>query len=145
MSDDFVSASAPSGGIDFKEHKGSLLIVEVLGVEAHVPTVHTKPGEQSPAVRANVHVITGPGESEDYEDTLVFPKVLQGQLKSKVGQKVVGRLNQGIAKPGQSAPWLIDPATEDDLAKAREWIAGRNSASFASAAPASSQSATPPW
>ena len=144
MSDEFVSAAPPSGGIDFKDHKGSLLVVDVLGVEAHVPTVHTKPGEQSPAVRANVYVITGPGESDDYEDTLIFPKVLQGQLKGKIGSKVVGRLTQGVAKPGQSAPWLIDAATEDDLAKARQWVAARTGAQFASAAPAT-QSAQAPF
>lgn len=143
MSDEFTSAAPPSGGIDFKEHQGKLLVVEVLGVEAHVPTVHTKPGEQSPAVRANVYVITGPGTSDDFEDTLVFPKVLQGQLKGKIGQKVVGRLTQGLAKPGQSAPWLIDAATADDIQKAREWQAARQASSLVSAAPATQGAQAP--
>lgn len=139
MSDDFVSAAPPSGGIDFKDHKGSLLVIEPLSIETGIKTVHG----DSDAVRANVYVITGPGTSDDYEDTLVFPKVLQGQLKGKIGSKVVGRLTQGVAKPGQSAPWLIDAATEDDLAKAREWVAARNGASFASATPAAQGAQAP--
>lgn len=140
MSDEFTSAAAPSGGITWADFNGSLLVVEPLGIENGIQTVHGA----NDAVRANVYVITGPGTSDDFEDTLVFPKVLQGQLKSKVGSKVVGRLTQGQAKPGQSAPWVLDAATADDIAKAQAWQAARNGNQFASAAPATS-GATPPF
>ena len=55
-------------------------------------------------------------------DTLVFPKLLQSQLRSQIGKKVLGRLGQGSAKPGQSAPWLLNEASADDIAKAEAWV-----------------------
>lgn len=118
---DFVSAAPPSGGINWTDLKGKLLVVEPLSVETGIKTAFG----DSDAVRANVHVITGPGESEDYDDSLVFPKLLQSQLRGQIGKKVVGRLGSGVAKPGQSAPYLLDEATPDDLAKAQEWLSKR--------------------
>jgi hypothetical protein len=128
---DFVSAAAPSGGIKFDDYKGSLFIIEPLAAEVGVQTAY---GTADP-VRANVHVITGPGQSEDHLDTLIFPKVLAGQLKGQIGSKVVGRLGQGVAKPGQSAPWILEPATDDDLTKAQEWLAARKPAVTSAQAP----------
>lgn len=114
MTDPFAAPAAPSSGIDFKEYNGALLLITVTGVEDHVPTVHTKPGEKSPAVKADVAVLDGPGKGEEFPDTLIFPKVLQSQLNRRVGQKVLGRLGQGVAKPGQSAPWVLSEATDAD-------------------------------
>lgn len=131
----FATPSAPSGGIDFKNYNGSLLLIDVLAVEAHVPTVHTKPGEQSPAVRANVAVIDGPGAGEKFDDTLIFPKILQSQTKAHVGEKVLGRLGQGVAKPGQSAPWQLAEATAADIAKAEAWVQANAKPTVTSAAP----------
>lgn len=128
---DFVSAAPPSGGITWDDHNGKLLIVEPLAVETGIQTVHGA----TDAVRANVHVITGPGTSEDYDDTLVFPKVLSGQLRGQIGRKVVGRLGNGAAKPGQSAPWLLEQATDDDLAKAQEWLNAQKPAVTSAAPP----------
>jgi hypothetical protein len=142
MSDDFTSASAPSGGITWEEHNGKLLIVEPLSYETGISTVH---GEKD-AVRANVYVLTGPTTSDDFEDTLVFPGVLVGQLKRQVGSKIVGRLTQGAKKPGQNAPWLLDAATAEDIDKARTWQAGRGLVSASVAAPATGQAeAAPPF
>ena len=115
----FASPAAPSGGIEWAQFKGSLLLVDVLGQEHGVQTVH---GSTDP-VRANVHVLDGPGAGESFEDTLIFPKVLIGQTKGKVGEKVLGRLGQGVAKPGQSAPWQLDAATPADVTLAEGWVA----------------------
>ena len=114
----FATPSAPSGGVDLKEHLGSLLLVEVLGQEHDVKTVH---GLTDP-VRANVSVIDGNKADETYDDTLLFPKVLISQLKNNVGQKVLGRLSQGNAKAGQDPPWILAEATPDDIAKAEAWV-----------------------
>lgn len=111
---------ASASGVAWSDLQGKLLMFEVLGVEEHVPTVHTRPGEKNPAVRANLQVLDGGGET--YDDTLVFPKVLQSQLRSKVGQLVLGRLGQGAAKPGQSAPWKLEPATASDRQTAEEHL-----------------------
>jgi len=110
----FAKPAEPSSGIDYSALKGALLMIKVIFVEDHIPTVHTRPGEKNPAVRADVTVLDGPQAGHAYQDTLVFPKVLQGQLRSRVGQLVLGRLSQGEAKPGQSAPWKLDAATPAD-------------------------------
>lgn len=130
----FAAPSAPSGGIDFKDLNGALLLVDVLGVEEHVPTVHTKPGEKSPAVRADVAVLDGTQAGTRYDDTLIFPKILQSQTKTHVGEKVLGRLGQGVAKPGQSAPWQLIEATAEDIAKAEAYVAANAKPSVTSAA-----------
>lgn len=129
---ELVSAAPPSGGIDWSSHKGSLLLIEPISFETGIKTSYG----DADAVKANVHVITGEGgQSEDYAECLIFPKLLASQLKGQVGRKVVGRLSQGVAKPGQSAPWLLDEATADDIAKAQEWIAAQQTSSVASAKP----------
>ena len=115
----FVAPSAPGDGIKWVDHLGSLLLIDVLGVEADIKTVHGL----STAVRANVAVVDGNKEGETYDDTLIFPKILASQTKNNVGSKVLGRLSQGNAKAGQSAPWILAEATPDDIAKAEAWVA----------------------
>lgn len=127
---EFVSAAPPSGGITWADHQGKLLIIEPTSFESGIQTSFGT----ADAVKADVHVITGPGESEDYPECLVFPKLLASQLKGQIGRKVVGRLGQGQAKPGQSAPWLLNEATADDIAKAQEWLS-RKAPAVTSAAP----------
>jgi hypothetical protein len=56
---------------------------------------------QSDAVKARVSVIDGSGKPADYPDTLIFPKLLLAQTRDKLGEKVLGRLGKGVAKPGQ--------------------------------------------
>lgn len=109
----FAAPAEPSG-ISYSDLNGALLLIKVHAVEADVPTAFSKPGQANPAVRADVTVLDGESAGESYEDALIFPKVLQGQLKSRVGQLVLGRLGQGQAKPGQSAPWRLNPATAGD-------------------------------
>lgn len=133
---EFVSAAPPSGGITWEEHNGKLLIVEPLSVETGIQTVHGS----SDAVRANVYVLTGPDSAEEFVDTLIFPKLLQGQTRGQIGKKVVGRLGQGVKKPGQNAPWVIEEATAEDIEKAKSYLASRTLTS-ASSAPA----AKPPF
>lgn len=128
---EFVSAAPPSGGINWSDHKGSLLVIEPISVETGIQTSFGP----ADAVKADVHVLISPTESEDYPDCLVFPKLLSSQLKGQIGKKVVGRLGQGTAKPGQSAPWLLEEATADDLAKAQEWLAKQAPVVTSAAAP----------
>lgn len=110
MSTPFAPPSPPGSGIDFKELNGALLLIEVISIETGIQTSFGS----NDAVRADVHVLDGPKAGERFLDTLIFPKVLQGQLKRSVGQKVLGRLGQGQAKPGQSPPWLLAEATPQD-------------------------------
>jgi hypothetical protein len=125
--DDFAAPAAPGGGIDWKNHKGNLLLIEAL---EDVQGIQTSFGAAN-AVRANVTVIDGATGAEEYDDCLVFPKVLASQLRKQIGgKKVLGRLGQGNAKPGQSAPWLIEEASAEDVAKARAYLASLTDVPF---------------
>lgn len=118
---EFVSAAPPSGGITWADHKGALLIIEPLSFEQGIQTAFG----DADAVKANVYVLTGPDTAEEYPEALIFPKLLASQAKANIGKKVVGRLAQGQAKPGQSAPWMLDPATPEDIEKAKGYLASR--------------------
>lgn len=127
----FAQPSTPGDGIKWENHKGALLLVEPLSLE---PGVKTAFGDAD-AVKANVHVIDGAGSGEAYDETLIFPKLLVSQTKNQIGQKILGRLGQGTAKPGQSAPWLLQEATADDIAKAEAWVAANKPAVTSAQAP----------
>jgi hypothetical protein len=110
----FADPAATGSVVDFNELNGSLLMIEVISLEPHVPNVNTLPGEKSPAIRANVTAIDGPKAGSYYDNTLLFPKVLQGQLRARVGRLVLGRLGKGEPKSGQTAPWKLEAATDQD-------------------------------
>ena len=109
MTDPFAAPAPPSDGIEWTAHNGRLLLLTIGGSE----TVNTSFGEKE-AVRADVVILDGPEAGTRYDDTLVFPKLLVSQLKSRAGQKVLGRLGQGVAKPGQKPPWILNEATDAD-------------------------------
>lgn len=122
QADPFATPAPPGGSVDFNVLNNCLLMFEVHRVEDHVPTVHTKPGEKSPAVAATVHIIDGPMAGQVIDSALIFPKILQSQLSPRVGAKVLGRLFQGQGKPGQSPPWTLAEATPQDRAAALEYL-----------------------
>src|SRR5262245_16025864 len=110
---------ASATGIDWSTLDGALLIFDVVEV---VHDIHTNFGTTN-AVRATVTPVDGPSAGAAYQDTLVFPKVLQSQLAPNIGKKVLGRLGHGQSKPGQSPPWILSEATEADTKAAAEFIA----------------------
>jgi len=118
------ASPASSTGIEWSSLNGCLLIIEPTEVVKDIPTNFGVTN----AVRATVSVIDGPTAGQAYTDTLVFPKVLQAQITSRLGEKVLGRLGQGQAKPGQSAPWMLNPATPEDEQKAVAFLTPRLSA-----------------
>ena len=98
---------------------GVLLRIEVL--EA-VASMETSFGPASP-VRCNVVALDGANKGTAWGDSLIFPRVLVSQLKPSVGQVVLGRLGKGSAKPGKSAPWLLEAPTAEDIAVAQRYDA----------------------
>lgn len=116
MSD--FAAPGTSSGIDWADHLGALLLIDV---KSHERDITTSLGTKD-AISCSVTVVEGAGAPADYEDALVFPKVLIGQLKGRIGRKVLGRLTQGEAKPGQNPPWKLTDATDADVKTATEYL-----------------------
>lgn len=137
MGKQLVGAAPAASGITWEEFEGKLLVIEPLEVEKGITTIHSKTPGDTDATRANVYVILSKdgSKSEDFEDTLVFPKVLQGQLRKAVGTGVVfGRLVKGEKKPGKNAPWtLADPTAADSKAASAFWASKSLSSASAGA------------
>lgn len=129
MTENPFAAPATTTGIDWKTLNGRLLLIEPLREE----TISTSFGESN-AVYANVVVLDGPDAPERHDETIIFPKVLANQVRPKLGQKVLGRLGQGQAKSGQSAPWLLQEATAADIQVGTAYLSGTLKAPAASAA-----------
>jgi hypothetical protein len=126
MSDDFDSPGSVTG-VEWAELNGRLLLIQPHSNE-EVDTVHGR----AKAVRADIVVLDGPGAPEEYIDTLIFPKVVSGQVRTNVGtgRRNLGRLGQGNKKPGQSAPWILADPTDADKAIARQYLSAQTVAPF---------------
>jgi len=126
MTTDPFSDPAQPVGIDYNELQGCLLLFEVVSREDGVRTRMDQPGDPPrTAMAANVYVLDGPRGGGEFQNALIFPKVLVNQLRPKVGQWVLGRLAKGEARSGLSAPWQLAPTTDQDKALARQWFARR--------------------
>lgn len=92
---------------------GHTMIVAPTEFIDHIPTVNTKPGEKSPAVRVNVvDFADDPHNPTIYRGVLWFG-VISGPLKRQIGQFLASRMGQGQASPGRNAPWqLVDVTGE---------------------------------
>lgn len=144
FTDEFAKPAAPGGDpLDLHALLGSLLVFEVTEDIDHIQTAFTEPGQKTSAVRADVYVIDGPHSGMTRKDALVFPRVLQGQLRPSIGRKVLGRIARGEAKKGQSAPWVLQAATDADLAKAADWSRAQAAGQFAG--PSSSTGSEAPF
>lgn len=117
--------SAPSMGdmLQPADIKGHTLIVAPVEFIPHLPTVHTKPGEMSPAIRSNVVDFADPDNPVLYTGVLWFG-VLSTTLKRKVGSFIAGRMSQGQGSPGKNPPWQLDSieAEQDWMAHLNNWL-----------------------
>ena len=139
---EFASPSAGSAGVSMADLDGHLLVVEPLEYATEIVTSN---GPRD-AIRATIHDITA---SETHTDVLIFPKVLVGSLKGRVGQRVLATLGKGTAKPGQNAPWVLsdmsgDPGSVNDATRyLTEQTSATLTAPAAPAADASTMQLTP--
>lgn len=114
----------PSQGDRFNasELLGSLCLFYVHEVRQGIITSF---GERE-AVSCDVHVLDGAKGGEVLENALIFQGGLIGSLRSAAGgDPVLGRIGQGIAKPGQTAPYILSEFTDADAALASGYIAKR--------------------
>lgn len=111
----------PSQGdrVDMKDLTGSLVLIWAREYRENITT----PYGESDAIAADIHALDGPKGGEKFENTLIFQRALIGSLRSAVGgEPVLARIGQGVAKPGQSAPFILEPFTEADAAVATGYI-----------------------
>jgi hypothetical protein len=119
----------PSSGDMFKaaDHLGKLLLIEV----HEKTTVNTSMGE-SEVVRGDVTVLDAEGGPHVFSNTLIFGRALVGTLSAAVGgMPVLGRLGQGQAKTGQSAPWVLNPFNDTEAKVAAAYVEARAKSAFA--------------
>jgi hypothetical protein len=89
--------------------------------------ISTQYGE-SDAIQCDVvdldDIVVDTGQPQQYRGVLWFQRVLIAGLKDEIGGLVLARMGKGTAKPGQSAPWILNDATGDQaaVAKASAWL-----------------------
>ena len=112
------SAPVANEGVKVADFNGHLLIVSPIEFKANIQTVN------GPADAIEVNVVDL-DTNEEHISLLWFNVALKNALKPLIGQKVLGRIGQGVAKPGKNPPWLLNDATgdADAVAKANAYIA----------------------
>jgi hypothetical protein len=118
----FSAPAAPGATgdkFDIKAHNGALLLIDVNGIKEQVETVHGP----ADAIACNIAVLDGEHKGDEYDDTLVFPRVLVGQLKGSIGKQVLARLGQGEKQPGKNPAWILNAPTDDDTEVAGRYVA----------------------
>ena len=117
----FSAPSSSTESVKVADLAGFLLIIEPIEYKVGIQTVH---GETD-AIEVNLVDLDS---NKTYNNVLFFNVALKNALKAKVGQKVLARIGQGVAKPGKSAPWILNDATGDAaaVAKANAFIGGAN-------------------
>ena len=148
MADQFDNPGTASA-LDLAELNGSLLLIKPIRVEVGI---HTTLGPKDATV-ADVHILDGDSAGEVAGEAFIWPKVLQVQLRSLVGtgRWCLGRLGQGVAKPGQSPPWKLADPTDADKDAARRYLNGQaiaapdDAAAEQPATAADSDDDVPPW
>lgn len=113
--------SQPAAGSDFraKDHVGHLLLIYVRELRSGIVTQFGT----SDAIACDVVVLTDPNGPRLEPGVLLFQKPLIGSLTASIGKDpVLARLGQGTAKPGQSAPYILNPFNEQDAAFATQWL-----------------------
>lgn len=123
----FANPATSSEGVKPAELDGHLLIIKPLEYKTGITT---SLGEAEAIAVDLIDVTTG----TEHFNVLFFNIALRNALKPNIGQTVLARMGQGTAKPGKSAPWVLNPVTDQgDI----------NAATAALAAKAQSAPATP--
>lgn len=111
------------------ENLGKLMLVTPTGFREKVMTRFTQPGQEgSDAVEADAVVFEEDGSANVLEGTLIFQKVIIGQLKGRIGKgkpPVLAVLaKRKSTERGRSDAWLLDPdvVTADQVKQAKAYL-----------------------
>ena len=125
----FASPAAASAGPKPADLQGQLLIFKPIEYRSGIETVN------GPADAISCDV-TNLDTNQEYSDVLFFNIAIRNALRPLIGQRVLGRIQQGVAKPGKTAPWIIVDASADQaaIAKAAAYKPGAQAAPAPAAA-----------
>jgi hypothetical protein len=115
----FTAPVSNTEGVKVADLNGHLLIVTPVEYRTGINTVN--------GIAEAIEVsIVDLDTNEEHHSVLWFNIALRNALKPLIGNKVLGRIGQGVAKPGKNAPWILLDATGDAtaVAKANAYIAG---------------------
>lgn len=115
----FTAPASNTEGVKVADLNGHLLIVTPVEYKTGINTVNGI----AEAIEVNLIDLD---TNEEHHSVLWFNVALRNALKPLIGNKVLGRIGQGAAKPGKNAPWILLDATGDAeaVAKANAYIAG---------------------
>lgn len=95
-----------------KDIEGHTLLIIPIEFIPSIKTEFDKGDETSKAIKCNVaDFAADPHNPTVYRGVLFFNVSLYNNLRKQIGESVAGRLYKGQAKPGQSAPWLLQDVT----------------------------------
>ena len=132
----FASPAAASAGPKPADLQGQLLIFKPIEYRSGIETVN------GPADAISCDVINL-DTNQEYSDVLFFNIAIRNALRPLIGQRVLGRIQQGVAKPGKTAPWIIVDASADQAAIAKASAYKPGAATPAPAAPAAAGGVPP--
>lgn len=120
MSDWNFGKPSSGGGDQFKaaDNIGRL----VAFVEPERKNVTTRYGEQDATACTHIVVLDGSDAGLVYDDPLLFGNISRDAYGDGDAKIVLGRVGIGPAKPGQSPPYILEPATDADQAVAKAWF-----------------------
>jgi hypothetical protein len=115
----FTAPVSNTEGVKVADLNGHLLIVTPVEYRTGINTVNGI----AEAIEVSVVDLD---TNEEHHSVLWFNIALRNALKPLIGNKVLGRIGQGVAKPGKNAPWILLDATGDAtaVAKANAYITG---------------------
>ncbi len=132
----FASPAAASTGPKPADLQGQLLIFKPIEYRSGIETVN------GPADAISCD-ITNLDTNQEYSDVLFFNIAIRNALRPLIGQRVLGRIQQGVAKPGKTAPWIIVDASADQAAIAQASAYKPGAAAAPAAAPAAAGGVPP--
>lgn len=118
---DIGDPGSGGGGDNFKNAEHEKHLLAFIGITS-APNTKTPYGEDD-AARCEWIVCFTDGYVK--RDRLVFGTAIVPALVDAGSAIVVARLVKGAsAKPGQSPPWILETATDDEKAQAGAWLDG---------------------
>lgn len=108
---DDLFGKAESDRFEAANHINDVLMIEPLEDLGEIKTVNG----MKPAVDARITVLSGEQKGVVFDDARLFGGALVGAARRnlRAGKIIVARLVQGVAKPGQKAPWLLKDKDAD--------------------------------